>query len=102
MCVSKDGEVMIVNEKSKRYKTMFCKCGCGNGVIIKSDNDKDFGVSLQLVSNIFYTGYNNRRNSIKEKIKRIWYIIKGKEYCYFDILIDKDELQEFKEFVEKL
>lgn len=40
--------------------------------------------------------------TIKEKIKRIWYIIRGKEYCYFDILIDKDELQEFKEFVAKI
>ncbi len=25
--------------------------------------------------------------SFKEKLKRIWYIISNKEYCYFDILI---------------
>lgn len=93
---------MVVNEKGKRYKTMFCKCGCGNGVILKADNDKDFGVSLQLVSDNFYAGCNNRRNLFKERVKRIWYIIRGKEYCYFDLLIDKDELQEFKEFVARL
>lgn len=45
---------------------------------------------------------NKGRMSFKEKLKRIWYIIIGKEYCYFDILIDKDELQKFKEFVAKL
>ena len=93
---------MIVNGKNREYKTMFCKCGCGNGVVLKADNDKDFGVSLQLVSDNFYTGCNNRRNLFKEKIKRIWYIIRGKEYCYFDLLIEPKELQEFKEFVAKL
>ncbi len=40
--------------------------------------------------------------SLKEKLKRIWYIIRGKEYCYFDILIDKNELQEFKQFVARM
>lgn len=40
--------------------------------------------------------------SLREKIKRIWYIITGKEYCYFDVLIDEDELQEFKKFVASL
>lgn len=59
-------------------------------------------MSLQIVSDNFYTVQNKGKISLKEKIKRIWYIIVGKEYCYFDILIDKDELQEFKEFVAKL
>lgn len=93
---------MIVNGNNRDYSTMFCTCGCGNGIILKADHDKDIGTSLQLVSNNFYSGCNNRKNSIGEKLKRIWYIITGKEYCYFDILIDKDELQEFKEFVAKL
>ena len=81
---------------------MFCKCGCGNGVILKADNDEDFGVSLQLVSDNFYSGHSNGRYSLKEKFKRIWYAIREKEYCYFDILIEPKELQEFKEFVARL
>lgn len=79
----------------------FCKCGCGNGIVLKADNE-DEEVSLQIVSDNFYFMQNKGKMSIKEKIKRIWYILKGKEYCYFDILIGKDELQEFKEFVAKL
>lgn len=79
----------------------FCNCGCGNGVVLKFDNEDD-ELSMQLVSDNFYFMQNKGKMSLKEKIKRIWYIIKGKEYCYFDILIDKKELQEFKEFVEKL
>lgn len=93
---------MFVDGKDGNYKTMFCKCGCGNGVILKADHDKDFGASLQLVSDNFYSGHNNRRNSIIEKMKRIWHIFIGKEYCYFDLLIESKELQEFKEFVARL
>lgn len=79
----------------------FCKCGCDNGIVLKADNE-DEEVSLQIVSDNFYSMQNKGKMSIKEKFIRIWYIIKGKEYCYFDILIGKDELQEFKEFVAKL
>lgn len=79
----------------------FCKCGCRNGIVLKADNE-DNDLSLQIVSDNFYAMQNKGEMTIKEKIKRIWYIIRGKEYCYFDILIDKDELQEFKEVVAKI
>ncbi len=86
--------------KENEYVT-FCKCGCGNGIVLKADNE-DEDLSLQIVSDNFYTMQSKGKMSIKEKIMRIWYIIAGKEYCYFDILICKDELQKFKEFVAKL
>lgn len=69
---------MIVNGKNREYKTMFCKCGCGNGVVLKADNDKDFGVSLQLVSDNFYTGCNNRRNLFKKKLNVFGTSLEGK------------------------
>lgn len=83
-----------------KYVT-FCKCGCQEGIVLKADND-DHELSLQLVSDNFYLMQNKGKMSLKEKLKRIWFIIRGKEYCYFDILIDEEELQEFKEFVARL
>ncbi|MBR4023450.1 MAG: hypothetical protein IKI94_12830 [Ruminococcus sp.] len=77
---------------------IFCECGCGNGVVLKADNEES-ELSLQLVSDNFYT---KQTNVFWEKLKRIWFIIRGKEYRYFDILISKDELKEFKNFVSKL
>lgn len=85
---------------NNKYST-FCKCGCGNGVILKFDNEDD-ELSVQLVSDNFYSIQNKGKMSIKEKLKRIWYIVRGKEYCYFNILIDKNELHEFKEFITRL
>ncbi len=86
--------------KKNEYVT-FCKCGCGEGVVLKADNT-DNELSLQLVSDNFYLMQNQGKMSLKEKLKRIWFIIRGKEYCYFDILIDEDELQEFKKFIARL
>ena len=86
--------------KNNEYVT-FCRCGFMDGVVLKFDKDDD-ELSLQFVSDNFYTTQNRGKMSFKEKVKRIWYIITNKEYCYFDILIDKNELQEFKEFVAKI
>ncbi len=86
--------------KKDEYVT-FCKCGCGEGIVLKADKD-DHELSLQLVSDNHYLMQNNGRMSLKEKLKRILFIIQGREYCYFDILIDEEELQEFKEFVARL
>ena len=86
--------------KENEYVT-FCKCGCGDGVVLKFDTEDD-ELSLQFVSDNFYVMQKKGKMSFREKIKRIWYIITGKEYCYFDILIDKDELQKLKEFVARL
>lgn len=85
--------------ESQEY-TKFCKCGCNNGVILRFDKDEE-DLSISLVSDNFYLQQKNKM-SIKEKIKRIWHIIIGKEYSYFDMYIDKDEIEEFKGFVTKL
>lgn len=79
----------------------FCDCGCGNGVVLKFDKE-DNELYMQLVSDIFYTMQNKDKMSFREKMKRILCIIRGKEYCYFDILMDKNELHKFKEFVARL
>ena len=85
-------------ERDSRYCAAYCKCGCGNGVILKMDDDDgDSGISLQLVSDNFYSGH-----TIREKLKRILYVICGKEYRYFDLSFDNDELEEFKDFAAKL
>lgn len=36
-----------------RQYISFCKCGCGNGIVLKTDNENN-KLSLQLVNDIFY------------------------------------------------
>ena len=80
------------------WKTKHCKCGCGNGVLLKFDKD-DEDLSLQLVSDNFYA---YQKCKLLEKLKRIWYVIIEKEYCYFDLIMDKEDVKEFKDFVSKM
>lgn len=60
--------------KKDEYVT-FCKCGYGEGIVLKADND-DHELSLQLISDNHYLMQNNGKMSLKEKLKRIWFIIR--------------------------
>ena len=51
--------------KKNEYVT-FCKCGCGNGIVLKADNE-DNDLSLQIVSDNFYFMQNKGKISLKEK-----------------------------------
>ena len=76
----------------------YCKCGCGSEVVLKCHKDGSY-VSMQLVSDNFYT---YQKNKFIEKLKRIWFVIIGKEYCYFDIVFEEDDIPKFKDFVAKM
>lgn len=39
---------------------------------------------------------------LKEKIKRIWYVLAGKEYCYCEICMKEDDIRDFKDFVSRI
>ena len=57
---------------------------------------------LSIVSNRFSTEQEGCIFRLKEKIKRIWYILRNKEYCYFEVCMNESDLQEFKDFVNKI
>lgn len=50
--------------KKNEYVT-FCKCGCGNGIVLKADNE-DNDLSLQIVSDNFYFMQNKGKISLKK------------------------------------
>ena len=76
----------------------YCKCGCGSEVVLKCHKDGSY-VSMQLVSDNFYA---YQKNKFIEKLKRIWFVIIGKEYCYFDIVMEEDDVLAFKNFVARM
>ena len=38
---------------------------------------------------------------LKEKMKKIWSIIRNKDHYYLDIVMSKEDFQEFKEWINK-
>ena len=72
-----------------------CSCGCSE---LQFSQWKDDGMSfISLVIPARQAdGYTGFRNTLKI----IWALLRGKEYCFYDIVIeDNDSLNKFKEFV---
>ena len=80
---------------------MFCRCGCSNGIVMQFYPDDDMLI-LSLASGRFSTDQKGLFSCIKEKLKRMWFIIRNKEYSYFEIVMEKDDVKGFKEFVANL
>ena len=38
----------------------------------------------------------------KSKLRKIWRILRNKDYCYSEVLLHKSEMEEFKEFLSQL
>lgn len=74
-----------------------CKCGCDEGIHLKIYDYEDGDYTILTFSNGHF--YTLRRHSFIEKIKKIWSIIRNKDFYYSDILMTKDEFEEFKRWV---
>ena len=88
---SKDGKNLMVD----------CNCGCDEGLRIRiNEFDEDTYAILTYTSGNFYKDQKLSCWSIfKLKCRKIWRIIRGKDYCYSEILVSKEEYNELKDFI---
>ena len=91
---SKDGKNLIV----------YCNCGCDEGLRIRiNEFDEDTYAILTYTSGNFYKDQKLSCWSIfKLKCRKIWRIIRGKDYCYSEILVSKEEFKELKEYLNEV
>ena len=60
----------------------------GLKVIVDKEDMEDSGVLMAFFSSNYYHTQNmSIFNVIKTKLKKIWYIIRNKDYCYSEILL---------------
>jgi hypothetical protein len=72
-----------------------CSCGCTE---LRFEQWKDDG--LAFISLMVPAQHGGHYTSLKTTIKIIWNLIRGKQYCLYDIVIeDNDTLRRFKKFV---
>ena len=45
--------------------------------------------------------YKNPWRAFKIKMKKIWFILRGKDYCYSDTVMTKEDFEVFKEYVNQ-
>ena len=75
-----------------------CKCGCDEGIHFKIHDygDGDYAF-LTYTNGNFYT----QQRSFFEKLKKIWAIIRNKDFYYSDIVLTKEDFKEFKEWINR-
>jgi len=82
-----------------------CYCGCGVLEIGQwIDEDGDFGdVTISHKTRSWEAYSWSPLNIIKRRFNMIWNILIGKEYYFYEVLIqNKSELRKLKEFVNSL
>ena len=75
------------------------QCDCGCGTITVNHDEEDGSTLFAYYELAFYANQNPWRNSIRENLKFIWNIIRGKRYCFYEAIIPKERWDEFKKFI---
>ena len=91
---SEDGKNLIVD----------CSCGCNDGFRIKIDEyDKDLFALVTYTNGNFYKEQNESFWRVFcKKIKKIWRIIRNKDYCYSEVCMSKEDFKEFQAYVSSI
>ncbi len=94
--------VLFNNDKTELIMT--CSCGCDDAIQLRVDTENhfdDFLVLTYLNGNFFrdqYSGFD----VFKKKLKKIWNIIRNKDYHYSEIYMSKEEFITFKDYINSI
>lgn len=93
--------VMISGNKKDLFAT--CKCGCQEGVQfhISHEGDEDYYACQCFTNGNFYRDQYGMFGTLKNKLKKIWAIIRNKDYYYSDVLMSYEDFKKFKEYINQ-
>jgi len=89
---------MILTDKSCTKILVQCDCGVE---IIEIEKFDDCYI-LSVLYSAFYIKQDKLVSSLKNKLKMIWSILRGKEYRLFEIILTRENINELKKAIGKL
>jgi hypothetical protein len=82
---------------------LLLQCDCGCSMLNISQFEYGGDVTISHYTSSFYSNQETLLDKFKDRIKLIWYIIIGKKYCFFDVIIsDKADIEKFKNMVKNI
>lgn len=94
--------VMISDDKEL---IVTCGCGCEDVIHIRvDDRDKDYDCyAIQTYMNgNWYRDQDDRIfRSVGRKLKKIWAIIRNKDFYYSEITMSSEDFQKYKEYINQ-
>lgn len=81
-----------------------CTCGCNEGIRFKvCKDDIDYYCFMSYTNGNFYIEQGNTIwGALYKKLEKIWAIIRNKDYYYSDVVMTKDEFNEFREYINSI
>ena len=78
-----------------------CSCGCGVFTIYALDlggkKDKENWDYYGLYYKLSHGKASTIRKALAEKAKLLWCVLTGKEYIFYDISLEKEDLEKFQD-----
>ncbi len=96
--------VLTGETKDTRELIMSCQCGCDEGIRIRinKDDELDDYAFVTYQNGNWYREQSGSFKTLTEKIKKIWRIIRNKDFYYSEIIMSKEDFNKFKEYVDKV
>lgn len=95
--------VMISDDKKELIVT--CGCGCDEAIHIKIDDpDKatdDYAIQTYMNGNWYRDQDDRIFRCIGRKLKKIWAIIRNRDYYYSEVLMNCEDFQKYKEYINQ-
>ena len=81
-----------------------CNCGCNDGIRIRVHKDEfDYYCFWTYTNGNFYTEQGETiLRTLRKKWEKIWAIIRNKDFYYSDVLMTKNEFEEFREYINAI
>lgn len=81
-----------------------CLCGCDTGIRLRVDkNDFDMYCFMTYTNGAFYKEQGETIFGVLgKKLKKIWAIIRNKDYYYSEFVMNKSEFDMFREYLNNV
>ena len=91
--------------ENKKEMIIDCKCGCEDTIHIKvDDSDKDvneYAIQTYMNSNWYRDQDDRILRVIGRKLKKIWAIIRNKDFYYSELILTKEDFKKYKEYINQ-
>lgn len=95
----------IMISENKKELIVTCGCGCDNAVHIRindsSEEDDCYAIQTYMNGNWYRDQENSVFKCIGKKLKKIWSIIRNKDFHYSEILISREDFQRYKDYINQ-
>ena len=95
--------VMISDDKKEMIVT--CKCGCHDAIHLRvdeEDKESDYYAIQTYMNSNWYRDQNDRiLRCIGRKLKKIWAIVRNKDFYYSELMMSCEDFQKYKEYINQ-